>query len=258
MRILITNDDGYNAPGLTALYHALKPLGTITVVAPAVCHSSKSHAVSTDAPIRVDDNSLEDIGPVHVVHACPADCVRIGTTVIMDATPDLVVAGINPGANMGVDVYYSGTVAAAREAAILGHPAIAVSQYVKKGIPLNWKPVTLLAQRAIQRICQEPQRPGQFWNLNLPVVAPDQAPKSFAFLPHSIEPQMIRYRSSTNGQTGHREVTFTGEYTQRPAQQEADVKYIFDGHVTATPLCLDLTSPHHALPSHEDFDPTST
>ena len=120
MRFLITNDDGFDAPGLAALYTALKELGDVDVVAPAVCHSAKGHAVNTRDGIQVERRSVEPFGEMYIAHSSPADCVRLGLRGLGLKSPDFVVAGINPGANLGVDLYYSGTVAAAREAAIMG------------------------------------------------------------------------------------------------------------------------------------------
>jgi 5'/3'-nucleotidase SurE len=128
MRFLITNDDGYDAPGLMALYRALKPLGEVTVVAPLTCHSSKGHAVDTKNALRVERRHVDPYGPIHIAHASPADCIRVGLKHVMQEKPDFVIAGINPGANLGVDMFYSGTAAAAREAALLGVPAIALSR----------------------------------------------------------------------------------------------------------------------------------
>ena len=107
MRILITNDDGYDAPGLVALYKAMNELGDVFVAPPAVCHSSKGHAVCTKTAIEVEQLDVPEIGTVHAIHSSPADCVRIAVQQLMPEPPDLVVAGINPGANLGVDVYYS-------------------------------------------------------------------------------------------------------------------------------------------------------
>lgn len=104
MRFLITNDDGFDAPGLEALWQALLPLGTVEVVAPAVCHSSRGHAVDTKNPIRVERREVEPFGGIRIVHSSPADCIRVGLRHVMaDNPPDCVVAGINPGANLGVD-----------------------------------------------------------------------------------------------------------------------------------------------------------
>ncbi|MEJ7596070.1 MAG: 5'/3'-nucleotidase SurE, partial [Planctomycetaceae bacterium] len=115
MQFLITNDDGFDAPGLAALYQALLPLGDVIVVAPAICHSSKGHAVDTKNSIRVERRQVAPFGEIRVVNSTPADCIRVGLRHLLKSPPDFVLAGINPGANLGVDLFYSGTAAAVRE-----------------------------------------------------------------------------------------------------------------------------------------------
>lgn len=127
MKILISNDDGYLAPGLVALANALKPLGEIIVVAPDSNRSGASNALTLDRPLSVfrADNGF------YFVNGTPSDCVHIALTSIVGSMPDLVVSGINQGQNMGDDTLYSGTVAAATEAYLFGVPAIAFSQKEK-------------------------------------------------------------------------------------------------------------------------------
>ena len=156
MRFLITNDDGYDAPGLLALREALSPLGEITVVAPAEQHSSKGHAVAAHQSIRVVKRHIDGLGASFVVHSTPADCVRVALRGLLDTPPDFVLAGINPGANLGVDANYSGTVSAAREAAILGVPGIAISQYMLSHVPLDWAATTQLASTIVAEIIKRP------------------------------------------------------------------------------------------------------
>jgi len=122
-RILVTNDDGVHAPGLVATREAVNDLGDVTVVAPLTEQSAASHALTLHHPLRI-----KEIGPgVRAVEGTPTDCVLLAVRGILDARPDLVVSGINQGPNLGEDVLYSGTVAAAMEGAILGIPSMAVS-----------------------------------------------------------------------------------------------------------------------------------
>jgi 5'-nucleotidase len=164
LKIVVTNDDGFDQPGLTALVEAVKPLGEVTVVAPATPQSNVGHRVTMRAPIRVDRAMTRR---TYVVHATPADCSRLA---VKDLVPDVdwIVAGINPGANLGSDVYQSGTVAAAREAAILGVRAVAVSQYIAPGWNLNWPAARAQVVGCIAPIFKTPLEGGQFWNINLP------------------------------------------------------------------------------------------
>lgn len=123
MRILLSNDDGYQAPGIACLYEALKDKAEITVVAPARNRSGASNSLTLDSPLRATET---DNGFVSV-EGTPTDCVHLAITGLLDKEPDMVIAGINAGANLGDDVLYSGTVAAAVEGRFLGLPAIAVS-----------------------------------------------------------------------------------------------------------------------------------
>lgn len=126
MRILLSNDDGYSAPGLTALAQALRQVADVIVVAPERNRSGASNSLTLDRPLRL--NRVDE--SVFAVDGTPADCVNLALTGAVDARPDLVVSGINAGENLGEDVLYSGTVAAAMEGALLGLPAIAVSQVI--------------------------------------------------------------------------------------------------------------------------------
>ncbi|MGE0084329.1 MAG: 5'/3'-nucleotidase SurE [Desulfococcaceae bacterium] len=126
MKILLTNDDGIYAPGLWALYREFSPGHSVTVVAPDRERSAVSHGITMLEPLRADKISVNGWHGI-AVNGKPADCIKLGILEFMDRKPDLVLSGINPGANVGVSLNYSGTVAAAREAALYGIPAIAVS-----------------------------------------------------------------------------------------------------------------------------------
>ena len=127
MRILITNDDGIGAPGIEALWRAVRDLGEVTVVAPDSERSAVGHAITLADPLRVSDYAGPGGLIGHAVSGTPADCVKIAVRAILESPPDLVLSGINQGANLGTNVLYSGTVSAATEAAMLGLPAAAFS-----------------------------------------------------------------------------------------------------------------------------------
>lgn len=127
MKILLTNDDGIQAEGLRAIYHSLVRAGhDVRVVAPVTEMSAVGHAVTLAAPLRVKIFEEKDFYG-QGVSGTPADCVKLGLTTLLDSPPDLVVSGINAGANVGVDILYSGTVSAATEGALMGYPALALS-----------------------------------------------------------------------------------------------------------------------------------
>src|SRR5690554_2711082 len=123
MRILVSNDDGYTAPGIEMLYEVLRPYAALTVVEPEVNHSGASNSLTLNRPLQVRRSS----NGFYVINGTPSDCVHIALTGLLDFKPDLVVSGINNGANMGDDTLYSGTVAAAIEGHLFGVPAIAFS-----------------------------------------------------------------------------------------------------------------------------------
>lgn len=133
MRILLSNDDGIEAPGILALERELSAFGEVWTVAPATQQSAKSHALSMHKPLRVESRGERRFA----VAGTPADSVYVGYHKLLPAKPDLVISGINRGANIGQDIHYSGTVAAAREGVLLGVPAIAVSLHVDFSRPVS-------------------------------------------------------------------------------------------------------------------------
>lgn len=162
LNFLVTNDDGIDSPGINALVDACASLGDVCVVAPTEEQSGVGHKLTTNRPI-----SYQEIRPrKYAVAGTPADCVRIAV-LCLQTDVDWVLSGINIGANFGVDLYSSGTVAAAREAAILGYPALAISQYYLDGVQIDWNTSAERATRSIARLINPKLLPGQFWNLNL-------------------------------------------------------------------------------------------
>ena len=129
MRILLSNDDGYQAPGLRLLAGGLADLGEVTVVAPDRNRSGASNSLTLDSPLRVEQVETN----VYYVNGTPTDCVHVAITGLLSEEPDMVISGINHGANLGDDVIYSGTVAAAMEGRFLGLPALAVSLVLSDG-----------------------------------------------------------------------------------------------------------------------------
>lgn len=246
MHFLITNDDGVDAPGLLALYQALVPIGRVTVAAPAVCHSSRGHAVDTKNAIRIERRQHPEMGRIAVIHSSPADCVRIGLCHVVDETPDVVVAGINPGANLGIDLYYSGTAAAAREASIMGVPSFALSRYVHAAFPIHWDALSRHAERVMRTLLTDSfQLPrGVFWNVNFPACPEDEYPEAISFVPHGTLSHEIAFE--TVEKTGDQEVVrFSGDYSKRLRSEFCDVGKLFDRHLTATAVGLEMRGVEH-------------
>lgn len=164
MRILVSNDDGYNAAGLEALVQSLKGLGELTVVAPETNCSGASNSLTLNRPLSVGQAA----NGFYYVNGTPSDCVHIALTGLLDFRPDLVVSGINNGANMGEDTLYSGTVAAATEAYLFGIPAIAFS-LVKRG----WEHLDTaarIARQVVERHIENPLVGHVLLNVNVPAV----------------------------------------------------------------------------------------
>ena len=138
MLILLTNDDGIRAPGLVAMYRELTRLGEVHVVAPETVQSATGHGITLSTPLLTQRVMVEDTFTGVSVDGRPADCVKLAVARILPRRPDLVISGINSGANVGINVIYSGTVAAAIEAAFLGLPSVALSLYLRSEIPLDY------------------------------------------------------------------------------------------------------------------------
>ena len=168
MRILLSNDDGYFAPGLAALAEALSGLGEIVVVAPEQNRSGASNSLTLDRPLML----RQAASGFHFVNGTPTDCVHLAVTGMLDYLPDIIVSGINSGANMGDDTIYSGTVAAATEGYLLGIPSIAVSMTSFEG--LNYATAGRVARELVERYVNNPISVPVLLNVNVPDIPYDQ------------------------------------------------------------------------------------
>lgn len=166
MNILLTNDDGIHAEGLWALYRCLSQTHTVTVVAPDRERSAVGHGITLHQPIRAHRVSVNGGAPGYAVSGTPVDCVKLGVLEIMDSRPDLVISGINPGANVGVNINYSGTVSAAREAALYGLAAIAVSVHAKT--VSHYAEAAVFAAHLADKVFEKGLPVGTMLNVNLP------------------------------------------------------------------------------------------
>ncbi len=162
MHFLLSNDDGYQAPGLSSLANALKKLGKVTVVAPDRDRSGASNSLTLDAPLRVNSDNRG----FYYVNGTPTDCVHLAITGLLDEEPDMVISGINSGANLGDDVLYSGTVAAAMEGRFLGCPAIAFSLAGEH--PTNFDNAITLSLPLINKVINSIGKEDLLLNINIP------------------------------------------------------------------------------------------
>jgi 5'-nucleotidase len=166
MRILLTNDDGIHAPGIQALHQALCDEHQVMVVAPDRERSAVGHAITLHQPLRASRITLNAHFQGFAVNGTPADCVKLGICEILEMRPDLVVSGINPGANVGINVNYSGTVAAAKEAALFGLPALAASVHSREG--RYFKDAARCVRDLAETVMRLGLPRGTFLNVNIP------------------------------------------------------------------------------------------
>src|SRR5687767_2168172 len=234
MKILLSNDDGYQAPGIVALYEAIKDLGDVEVVAPEHNNSAKSNALTLHSPLYVHQAG----NGFRYVNGTPADCVHVALTGLLGYRPDLVVSGINNGANMGDDTIYSGTVGAAMEGYLFGIPAIAFSQTER-----GWGHLDAAARKARELVQQalESHLSDSPWllNVNIPNL-PDEELKSFKVcrLGRRHAAEKVISQTSPRGDVMY----WIGG--AGPAKDDADGTDFHAttlGHVAVTPLKVDLT-----------------
>ncbi len=227
-RFLLTNDDGIDAAGLRALADGIAGAAGALTVAPADQRSGVGHATTTDQQFQVIRRNENEV----IVEAQPADCVRVALHDFRERI-DWVLAGINAGGNLGVDIYYSGTVAAAREAAIHGVPAVAVSYYHDRLLtPEDWRRASGWIRPILTDLLARPAAPGVFWNVNLPCPPPGPAQPPVVECRVDPSPLQLAYRS-VNG-----EYAYSGRYRQRRRTEGADVDVCFGGGIALTRLEL--------------------
>ena len=239
MKILISNDDGFQAPGLVALHKALESIADVEVVAPEHNNSAKSNALTLAAPLYV----YKAHNGFRYVTGTPADCVHIALKGLLGYRPDLVVSGINNGANMGDDTIYSGTVGAAMEAYLFGIPAIAFSQ-IEKG----WAHVddaALVARQLVERIERERwlDGPAFLLNVNVPNRPLDQlGPIKVCRLGRRHAAEKVITQENPRGETMY---WIAGAGGAKDASEGTDFHATAAGHIALTPLQIDLTDHAH-------------
>ncbi|MFO0930598.1 MAG: 5'/3'-nucleotidase SurE [Gemmataceae bacterium] len=227
MRLLLTNDDGIAAPGLEALRQAVRRLGEATVLAPVAPCSSCSHQITTHRPVKVFTHGPREIA----VEGWPADCVRVGLRGLAVET-DWVLSGINAGGNLGADVFLSGTVAAVREAALLGKPGIALSHYKRRDREFDWDRAARWVEAIVVDLTRRPIEPGTFWNVNLPHPEANSPDPDVVFCPLDTNPLPVDYRREGDG------FVYVGNYHARPRHPGTDVQVCLAGGIAVSLLRL--------------------
>ena len=231
-RFLLTNDDGIEAPGLAALERSIEGLGAVQVVAPAEEQSGVGHRVTTREPIRVNVDAPERWR----VHGTPGDCSRLALKGL-GLKPDWVLAGINRGGNLGMDAYMSGTLAAAREATLLGCHAIAISQYVSPEGRLDWSLTASRARRVIELLFERPRSRDFFWSINLPAISSAaNAEPEIVFCELDVNPHDFRFEE----RDGH--WVYEGNYHGRPRTPGRDIDVCFSGRIAVTAVAIETVT----------------
>jgi len=225
MTLILTNDDGIDAPGIRSLLKAIDGKGII--VAPQLEWSGCGHRVTTTKPIQVQRRSDTE----YAIAGTPADCTRLALSHLCpEAT--WVLSGINAGGNMGVDVYISGTVAAVREAAMLGIPGIAVSHWIRRPLIVDWDVAARCTAKVLADLLTRPIEPGTFWNVNLPHLEPGSPDPEVVFCQPCTQPLPVNYR--VEGDSYY----YVGEYGKRKRTPGTDVDVCFSGCIAVTQLRL--------------------
>lgn len=241
MHILVTNDDGVTAPGLLALAREMRALGKVTVLAPDRNWSASGHVKTMDRPLRVRDTKLADGSPALTTDGAPSDCVALALLGVVPEKIDLVMSGINPNANIGHDVTYSGTVTAAMEAVINGVPGIAVSLDSKPGHgELDYDPAGRVAAKVAAQVIAKSLPEGVLLNVNVPCL-PEGEIKGI-----QITRQGLRvYQDALDARKDPRGRPYYwigGDFPTGVAEDGADFGTLAEGFVSVTPLQLDLTA----------------
>jgi len=232
MRILLSNDDGYFAPGLSILADTLSRLAEVIVVAPERDRSGASNSLTLDRPLVVRDSHLG----FHYVNGTPTDCVHLAVTGMLDPLPDMVVSGINHGANMGDDTIYSGTVAAATEGFLLGIPSIAVSLASKSGG--NYPAAARVTAELVRRFQQRALQP-MLLNVNVPDVPYNELRGvKVTRLGRRHKAEAVIKSTNPRGET----VYWVGAAGDaEDAGEGTDFHAVSERFVSVTPLQMDLT-----------------
>lgn len=225
MTLVLTNDDGIDAPGIRALLKAVNGEGII--VAPKAHLSGCGHQVTTTQPIHVEQRSQVE----YAIAGTPADCVRVALSHLSHDVK-IVLSGINAGGNMGADTYISGTVAAVREAAFHRVPGIAISHYRRGKRNVDWDVAARWTANVLADLLQRPSVPGTFWNVNLPHLEPGEPDPEVVFCEPCTQPLPIKYR--VEGEN----LFYAGEYAMRDRTPGTDVDVCFSGRIAVTQIKL--------------------
>ncbi len=237
--ILITNDDGIDSDALPPLAEALAAIGTVHVIAPERNWSGAGHSITLYRPVRVRGTTLRDGTPAFMTDGSPTDCVRLAALGFLKAKPDLVVSGINRGANLGDDITYSGTVAAAMEGLLSNIPSVAISVGAF-GADLDFRPAATFAAVLARNILEHRPSSEVLFNVNVPALAAERI-RGVAITrlgKRHYRDQLIE-RLDPYGQPYY---WIGGPETEAEAEPGTDLAALAEGRISVTPVHLDMTS----------------
>ena len=250
MRILLTNDDGVFAPGLAALEQQLRHLGEVVVIAPATEQSGVGHSITFLSPLTCKSIHRKGRHWAWAVDGSPADCTKLAITELLKENPvDLVVSGINNGLKAGINVLYSGTVAAAIEAAFFGITSIAVS--LEYNPEEDFEAAAVIARNVIGGLLKQPRSAGQLFNLNIPT-AVTLTPAELKIVPLGLDQYGRSYERRTDPNGRDYYWALWTEPNEPPAEQ-TDLTQLRKGNVTLTPLKFDMAN-HELLSEMKNWE----
>ena len=242
MRILICNDDGFSSLGIKALVEVFKEGNELYVVAPAEEHSGKGHSMTFFADIQGKQEEYPGTKKAYKVWGTPADCAYLGIYSIMDNKPDLLISGINHGANLSLDNIYSGTLGAATEGIINGIPSIAVSLDTFKNVTINEYLTAAKAARKVAPIyLQDPQASSYVCSINVPCIEYNQLKgiKATVFDPRRKYHRQLEQQIQSDGTVLFHTTEFSCDATNEKVLDHGDITALEDGYVSLTPIGLD-------------------
>jgi 5'-nucleotidase len=235
LKILVSNDDGADAPGIAALADALAGIGTVTVAAPSQNRSGVSHGMTFSGPILVQKTAKNGM-TWYAIDALPATCVRLALEALLPEKPDIVVSGINRGENTGLVTFYSATVACAREAAFQGIPAIALS--LESSPEMDYRAAADFIVSIVREVKKRGLRIGTYLNVNIPAL-PKERIKGVLITRLDERPSLESYEGRTNPEG---QITFWPLYKELGAgDTKADIWALRNGYISVTPMSIAQT-----------------
>ncbi len=238
MKLLLSNDDGIYADGLKALHEQFASRWSTIVVAPDRERSAISHAITLEMPIRSQKIAWRNGDAAYAVSGTPADCIKLAIMELLTDRPDLMISGINPGANAGININYSGTLAAAREATLYGIPAVAVSIMAKQ--PRFYDQTAQFVEGLANTVVSQGLAPGTFLNVNVPDL-PMERIKGVRVSKQNIKPlkEQMERRIDPRERPYFWHTVLPGD---RPAESNSDESALADDYISITPIKCDTTN----------------